>query len=109
MTASCVVSGKIAFQLVAPRGPATLMAVAGGLIEELLMMQRQQRAVAIGLQRDRHQRLAFRGRMPCPAEHQKPVRARGEAGVGGGAGFDGHFSSSTKAARRSRLSDQKRW
>ena len=51
-----------------------LVVVAGGLIEQCLMVQRQQRAPAVGLQRHRHQRFAFRGRMPGPAEHQFFVR-----------------------------------
>src|SRR5512141_1163936 len=37
-------------------------------------MQCQQRAVAVGCQRDGHLRLPFRRRMPRPAEHQPLVR-----------------------------------
>jgi hypothetical protein len=35
------------------------VAIAGGLIEQLLVVQREQRAVAVGFQRDRDQRFAF--------------------------------------------------
>src|ERR1700675_4180158 len=49
------------------------MAVPRGLIEQLLMVQRQQRAIAVGLQRDRHLRFTLRCRMPRPAERQYPV------------------------------------
>src|SRR4029077_8694767 len=48
----------------------------------------------------------FRPRVEVPLEGE--TWARGETGVDGGVWFDGHGSSSTKAARRSRLSDQKR-
>ena len=158
------------------------MAVARSRIEQLLVVQREQRALAIRLQRDRYLGFPFRRRMPGPVEHQKLVRhhlainpadfvifvVRGEtdaktsadprvdlglervrlgvrasepadyflrvglrgvdfrrraietafevearsgdkAGVAGSAWFGGHLSSSTKAARRSRFSDQKRW
>src|SRR6476660_9389723 len=62
------------FKIVEHAGPALLVAVARGLIEQLLVMEREQRAAAVRLQRDRHQRFAFRGRMPGPAEHQPLVR-----------------------------------
>src|SRR5258706_3407335 len=62
------------FKIVEHAGPAALMAVARGLIEQLLMVEREQRALAVRLQRDRHQRFAFRRRMPGPAEHQPLVR-----------------------------------
>src|SRR5258708_1924399 len=61
-------------QLAEQVDPAFLVAVARRLIEELLTMQREQRAVAIRLQRDRELRLALRRRMPRPAEHQPLVR-----------------------------------
>src|SRR6202161_1323683 len=62
------------FQLVERAVPAALMAVARGLIEKRLVMQRQQRAVAVRLQRHRDLRFALRRRVPGPAEHQQPVR-----------------------------------
>src|SRR5882757_5030501 len=68
------VSAYKLFQLAEQFVPALLVAVARGRIEELLMEQRQQRAGAIRLQRDREQRLALRRRMPGPAEHQPFVR-----------------------------------
>jgi hypothetical protein len=42
-------SGKIVFELVERADPAALMAVARGRIEQLLVMNRQQRARAVGL------------------------------------------------------------
>src|SRR6476660_8030503 len=62
------------FKIVEHAGPAVLMVVARGLIEQLLVVEREQRAVAVGLQGDRHQRFTFRRRMPGPAEHQPLVR-----------------------------------
>src|SRR5258706_7149700 len=62
------------FKIVEHAGPAALMAVARGLIEQSLVVQSEQRAAAVRLQRDRYQRFAFRGRMPGPAEHQPLVR-----------------------------------
>ena len=50
------------------------MVVARLLIEELLVRQRQDRAVAVGLEVDRDQRAALRCRAPCPAEHQPATR-----------------------------------
>src|ERR1700731_2166343 len=67
-------SGEIILQLVERAAPAALMAVARGVVEKPLVMQRQQRAVPVGLQRHRHYRFVFRRRAPGPAEHQKPVR-----------------------------------
>src|ERR1700682_1707669 len=71
---SLIVSGDIFFKLVEHADPPALVAVACGLIEELLMVKRQQRTIAVRLQRNRHQRFAFRRRMPRPAEHQPLVR-----------------------------------
>src|SRR5882757_580023 len=62
------------FQLVERGGPAHAVAVAGGLVEELLMGEREQCAFAVGLERDRHQRFPFRRALPCPGEHQLLVR-----------------------------------
>src|SRR6266446_6465779 len=62
------------FKLVERADPAVLVGVARGLIEQLFVVEREQRAVAVRLQRDRHQRFALRCRMPGPAEHQPLVR-----------------------------------
>src|SRR5262245_39931673 len=167
-------SGKQRGKLVEPLGPAGLMAVARALVEELLVGQRQQRAVTVGLEQHRDQRFALGRAVPGPGEHELLVRLylavdaanlvpplfgvrdhsitpadaevglglhaldplrseparylRGvgpgfvdlgrrrvdaalddEAWLGGEAGLGGHVSSSTKAARRSSCSDQKRW
>src|SRR5882757_1592581 len=67
-------SGQGSFELTEQFVPALLMTVTRGLVEELLMMQRQQRAGAVRLQRNRQQRLALRRRMPGPAHHQQLVR-----------------------------------
>src|ERR1700738_5176531 len=76
MTGSSVgpVSGDKSFKLVERSQPSALVSIARGLIEQLLVGQREQRAVTVRLQRDRDQRFAFRGRMPGPAEHQFLVR-----------------------------------
>ena len=50
------------------------MAVARGFVEELFMVQRQQRAAAVRLQRHRDLRFPFRRRVPCPAERDPGVR-----------------------------------
>src|SRR5262245_34781765 len=63
-------SGKQRGKLVEPLGPAGLVAIARALVEELLVGQRQQRAVAIGLQQDRDQRFALRRAVPGPGEHE---------------------------------------
>src|SRR5205085_2493208 len=67
-------SGKRPFELAQQFSPALLMTVTRRLVEELLMLQRQQRSGAVGLQRYRQQRLALRRRMPGPAHHQELVR-----------------------------------
>jgi hypothetical protein len=54
--------------------PATLMRVAGGLIGELRVMQRQQGSFAFGLDRDRDQRFPLGRRMPRPGEDQARIR-----------------------------------
>ncbi len=46
------------------------MAVARGLVEELVVRERQQRHIAFFTQHDGHLRDALRCRVPCPAEHQ---------------------------------------
>src|SRR5215831_4533862 len=50
------------------------MAVARGLVEELFVGQSQDGPVTVALERDRHQRLAFRRRMPRPREDETFVR-----------------------------------
>src|SRR3954469_14943778 len=62
------------FQLGEQLGPALLVAIARGLVEELLMVQRQQCAGTVRLQRNGEKRFAFGRRMPGPAEHQPFVR-----------------------------------
>src|SRR5262245_4562410 len=47
-------SGQIAFEPVQRCRPAGTVTVARRLIEELLVQEREQRAVAVGRQRDRH-------------------------------------------------------
>src|SRR6185369_5007676 len=179
---SCSISGQTFFDVVEHALPSTLMTVARGLVEQLFVVERKQRALPLGFEQHRNQRLALGRRMPGPAKHQPlirhhlaidavdlevlaviPVEAeaiaatnpridagalaaglypRGskpthyffrigprrvdffrrrvemafegeawsgaEAGVAGNAWFGSHLSSSTKAARRSRFSDQKR-
>src|SRR5262245_31802540 len=67
-------SGQIAFEPVERCRPAGTVAVARGLVEELLVLEREQRAVAVGSQRDRHQRLPLRHGAPHPREDQLAVR-----------------------------------
>src|SRR5258708_6453107 len=50
------------------------MAVARFLVEKLLMRERKQCAIAVALERQRHQGLALRRRLPGPGEHQLLVR-----------------------------------
>src|SRR5215472_17820582 len=49
------------------------MAVARRLVEQLLMVERQKRSLAIRLQGDRHQRFALGRRVPGPAEDEAAV------------------------------------
>src|SRR6266567_1148636 len=67
-------SGDEGVELVEERAPATLVVVARGFVEELGVMKNHQRAGAVRLQRDRHQRFALRRRMPGPGEDQPLVR-----------------------------------
>src|SRR5207244_10665393 len=67
-------SGKQRGELLKRLGPAGLVAVARALVEELLVGQRQQPAVTIGLEQHRDQRFALRRRVPCPGEHKLLVR-----------------------------------
>ncbi len=62
------------FELVERAVPAPLVAVAGRLVEELLVDQGQQRAVAVRLDENGDQRLAFRHGPPRPGELQLLVR-----------------------------------
>src|SRR5579871_1268902 len=61
-------------QLVDRAFPAVAVAVARLVVEELLVGERQERAVAVGLEIDGDQRLALRRALPGPGEHQFPVR-----------------------------------
>src|SRR5882672_5619143 len=67
-------SGKQRSELGEPLGPAGLVPVTRALVEELLVGQRQQRAVAIGLEQHRDQRFALRRAVPCPGEYELLVR-----------------------------------
>src|ERR1700687_2179636 len=165
---------KITCKLVEAAGPTFRVAVAGGLVEELLVGEGQSGAAAIGLDQDGDERLALRRGAPGPSEHELLVRhhlaidaadvmllavdaahddaeaaadarvrlgaqgldlfrpeplgyffglrprgvdfsggcgettLKGEAGLGGDGGLDGHDSSLRNAGRRSSPSDQKR-
>src|SRR3982074_822773 len=61
-------------QTIENRAPAGLMTVARRFVEELLVGQRQQGAVAVGLELDRHQRFSFRRGPPGPGEDKPAVR-----------------------------------
>src|SRR5260370_6981058 len=71
---SLIVSDDIFFKIVEHAAPAALVAGARGLIEHLLMVEREQRAVAVRFQRDRDLRFALRRRMPRPTEYQPLIR-----------------------------------
>src|SRR5665648_122280 len=60
----------MALELVETAGPAFAMAIARGLVEELLVNQSEERAVAIGLDENGHQGLALGHGAPRPGEHQ---------------------------------------
>src|SRR5581483_5766858 len=47
-----------------------LVAIACGLVEELLVHEGHQRAVALSLESDCHQRFTFRRCFPCPREYE---------------------------------------
>src|SRR5258708_6078172 len=68
------VSGERFFELVERSDPATLMAVARGKIEQLLVVYGQQGPTAARLQRPRHLRFTSRRRVPAPAKHEPLVR-----------------------------------
>src|SRR5262245_4173466 len=63
-------SGEMLLELVERPGPARLMAVARRLVEELLVDQRQQRAVAVRLEQHGDHRFPFRRAAPCPGEDE---------------------------------------
>src|SRR5580692_6114825 len=67
-------SGEQLFHLVHGAVPATLVAIAGVVVEELLVGERQQCAVAVRLEQYRHQRFTFGHRFPGPGEDQLLVR-----------------------------------
>src|SRR4051812_29286610 len=71
---SCGGSCEQALELVEAAAPAAIVTVARGLIEELLVDERQQRAVAVRLDQDGDQRLALRHGPPGPGELQLLVR-----------------------------------
>src|SRR5436853_7560567 len=71
---NCGFSGEISFDVVEHALPSMLMTVTGGLVEELFVVEHKQRALTVGLQQHRNQRLAFGGRMPCPTENQPFIR-----------------------------------
>src|SRR5438270_13351974 len=71
---TCGISGEMFFDVVEHALPSMLMAVTGGLIDELFVLERKQRALTIPLQQHRNQRLALRRRMPGPSEHQPLIR-----------------------------------
>src|SRR5262245_46386637 len=64
---------KITFELVEGSGPAVPVAVAGRLVEELLVAEGEERSGTLRFDINAHQRLAFRRRSPGPAEHKLPV------------------------------------
>src|SRR3954451_25322355 len=67
-------SGKQRGKLVEPLGPAGLVTITRALVEELLVRQRQQRAIAIGLEQHRDQRFALRRAVPSTGEYEFLVR-----------------------------------
>src|SRR5438067_2893227 len=71
---SCGISGEMPFDVVEHALPSMLMAVTGGLVDELFVVERKQRALTLPLQQHRNQRLALRRRMPGPTEHQPLIR-----------------------------------
>src|SRR6185369_6554400 len=60
--------GQIAFELVEAGAPACVMAVARGLIEELLVRERHQRAAVIRLDGHSDERFALGRGAPGPGE-----------------------------------------
>src|SRR3954464_8835801 len=67
-------SGEEPLELIERAGPAEFVAVAGFLVEELLVNERQRGAVAVGPQRHGDKRFAFRGRALGPGEDEPLVR-----------------------------------
>src|SRR5690242_16087843 len=65
---------KHPFELVERAGPALLMAIARRLVEEQLVQQRQDGAVAVRLECDGDLRLALRRGLPVPGEDEPFVR-----------------------------------
>src|SRR5438874_2292412 len=63
-------SAKEPVELLDCAGPAVAVTIARLLVEELLVGQRQQRAVAIRRDLDRHQGFALRRRFPGPGEDE---------------------------------------
>src|SRR5262245_26293494 len=61
---------KITFELVEAAGPALRVAVACGLVKELLVDESEERACALGFDEDGHKRLALGHGTPRPGEHE---------------------------------------
>src|SRR5262245_55554955 len=66
--------GKKSGKLVEAAAPALRVAIARGLIEELLVDQRQHRSRPVGLDEDRDQRLALGRGAPRPGENEFLLR-----------------------------------
>src|SRR5215467_14045462 len=61
---------KKSFELVEAAGPTLAVAVARGLVEELLVNQGEDRSGAVKLDQNGHKRLALWHGAPCPGEHE---------------------------------------
>src|SRR5215471_7348474 len=61
---------KKSFELVEAAGPTLAVAVARGLVEELLVNQGEDRSRAVRLDQNGHERLALWNGAPCPGEHE---------------------------------------
>ena len=70
----CASGVDVMLEIAEEFGPAALVVVARGLIDELRVMEGEQGAAAVGPDRHRHLGDALRRRMPGPAEHQPLVR-----------------------------------
>src|SRR3974377_2365755 len=75
-------SGQIGFELVEGRVPAAIVAVTCAFIEELLVREHQERAVAVRLEFDGDQRLSLGCRPPRPCVDALAVRDRLTNGAG---------------------------
>src|SRR3974390_176763 len=75
-------SRQIGFELVEGRVPAAVVAVTRAFIEELLVREHQERAVAVRLEFDGDQRLPLGCRLPGPRVDDLAVRNRLVNGAG---------------------------